>query len=297
MISILIPTYNYPVSPLIGALKTQLSHISVSYEVICFEDGSSKYIPENSAAVNSIANAEHIISNENKGRITTRQALAKMAKFDWLLFLDSDVIIEQANFINAYLQFLNLDYDAIYGGYNYDLIKPEQSFVLRWTYGTNYEHVDADKRNKTPYKIVISGNFLIKKSTFLEINSKIESDGYGYDNYFGALLKSHHIKVFHINNTVIHKGLDTNAVFLNKTEKAVATVHEIYKNHPALITENSLLEFYKSIRSYGLARVIVFLFKIFKSSLRKQLLGSKPNLKLLQFYKLGYLCALMSSTK
>lgn len=297
MISILIPTYNYPISLLLGALKTQLSSISVSYEVICYEDGSSKYVVENSAAVNSIGNAKHIISEENKGRITTRQALAKMAKFDWLLFLDSDVIPHQPSFLNDYLKFSELDYDAIYGGYDYEPSQPEESYVLRWTYGKNFEHVDADKRNRTPYKIVISGNFLIKKSTFLELNSKIESDGYGYDNYFGALLKSHHIKVFHINNTVIHKGLDTNTVFLNKTEKAVSTVREIYKNHPALITENSLLEFYKSIRSYGLARVIVFLFKIFKSSLRKQLLGSNPNLKLLQFYKLGYLCALMSSTK
>lgn len=297
MISILIPAYNYNITALFQALKIELESIVPNYEVICYEDGSSEYVENNSKIIKTIPKAKHIISKVNKGRITTRQSLAKLAKYDWLLFLDSDVIPEKNNFLQDYLKYVNLKYDAIYGGYNYDLAKPDKQFTLRWKYGKNYEHVDAETRNKTPYKIVISGNFLIKKSVFLDINTRIENDGYGYDNYLGALMKSNNINIFHINNNVIHKGLDTNSVFLNKVEKAVETIFEINQKYGTIVTENTLLEFYKRIKSLGFSKLIVFIFNLSKSKIRQQLLSSNPNLTLLQFYKLGYLCSITSSKK
>ena len=144
---------------------------------------------------------------------------------------------------------------------------------------------------------MISGNFLIKKSAFLDINSRIENDGYGYDNYLGALMKSHDVKVFHINNNVIHKGLDSNSIFLTKVEKAVETIFEINQKHSAIITENTLLEFYRRIKSLGLSNLIAVIFNLSKTTIRRQLLSNNPNLTLLQFYKLGYLCVITSSKK
>jgi glycosyltransferase involved in cell wall biosynthesis len=297
MISILIPTYNYNVTALFQALKTELESIAPNYEVICYEDGSTEHVEDNSEIINTIVNAKHLISKENKGRITTRQSLAEIATYDWLLFLDSDVIPEKKSFLHDYLKYVDFKYDAIYGGYDYDLAKPDMEFMLRWKYGKNYENVDAEIRNKTPYKIVISGNFLIKKSVFLDINSRIKNDGYGYDNYLGALMKSSSTNVFHINNNVNHKGLDTNSVFLTKVEKAVETVFEINQKHSAIITENTLLEFYKRLKSLGLSKPIEFIFNLSKTKIRQHLLSSNPNLTLLQFYKLGYLCSITSSKK
>jgi glycogen debranching enzyme len=282
---------------LFQALKTELENMTINYEVICYEDGSKKFIEENKKAIQSIANAKHIISEANKGRITTRQSLAEMAKYDWLLFLDADVILKKKNFLQDYLKFINGNYEAVYGGYAYDSESPEKQFILRWKYGKKYEYIDAEIRNKTPYKIVISGNFLVKKSMFLNINSQIENDGYGYDNYLGALMKFNKIKVFHINNNVIHTGLDNNSAFLTKVERSVETILEINQNHSTAITENSLLEFYKKIKYLGLSRLLAFIFKLLKTTIQKQLLSSNPNLTLLQFYKLGYLCSLTSSTK
>ena len=297
MISILIPTYNYNLTALFQALKIELENIAPNYEVICYEDGSSKYVEDNKKAISKIVNAKHIISKANKGRITTRQSLAEMAKYDWLLFLDADVIPQKTTFINDYLGFLNLSYDAIYGGYNYNIEKPDKQSILRWKYGKNHEQIDADLRNKTPYKIVISGNFLIKKSTFIDINSRIENDGYGYDNYFGALMKLHQIKVFHINNNVLHNGLDNNTQFLRKVESAVETIFEINQKYSTTITENTLLELYKKIKFFRLQKLIVLIFNLSKAIIKKQLISSNPNLTLLQFYKLGYLCSLTSSKK
>ena len=297
MISILIPTYNYSITQLLQALKPELETIVPNFEIICFEDGSSKYVEDNGLIINTTTNAKHIISKVNKGRITTRQSLAEMAKFDWLLFLDADVVPALPTFLRHYLEFTNLSYDAVYGGYDYDSEKPNEQFMLRWKYGNKYEHVAAELRNYTPYKIVISGNFLIKKSIFLDINSKIKNDGYGYDNIFAAFMKSNNIKIFHINNNAIHKGLDNNIAFLNKIEKAVETIYEFNQKHDNITTDNTLLEFYKRIKSLGLSGLTSFIFKLSKGAIHKLVLRNNPNLTLLQFYKLGYLCSLTSNRK
>lgn len=294
MISIAIPIYNYNITSLLEVLKMQLSQLKIPYEIICYEDASTKYIEENRAAIAKIANAKHLISKTNNGRITTRQLLAKNTDYDWLLFLDADVIPKNDNFLQRYKAYLDSSYDAIYGGYYYHQTKPKKEYSLRWHYGKTYEQVSAKICNTSPYKIMISGNFMIKKSVFLNINNKIESDGYGYDNYFGLLMKLNNIKVFHINNEVFHNGLDTNPVFLNKVEKAVETLAQLYKKYPDFTTENTLLELYKKLKNIGLTKPTEWFFKQYKSAIRRQLLSPKPNLKLLQFYKLGYLCTLMS---
>jgi glycosyltransferase involved in cell wall biosynthesis len=297
MLSILIPTYNYSVSHLIASLGKAMQATDIVFEILCWEDGSHLYLDDNKAICDTVAHAVHHVSNENKGRITSRTLMAKKAQYDWLLFLDADVELKGETFIKNYLSNLNSGYDAIYGGYAYNSIKPDTNFILRWKYGRNYEQVKASVRNKQPYKVIISGNFMIKRDLFLDISSEIKNDGYGYDNVFGALLKLKKIAIFHIDNAVIHNGLDKNSEFLNKVERAVETLHLHHSKNKTISTENSLLEFYKSTKKIGLSKVVSVVFKTLKQPLRKQLLGNNPNMKLLQFYKLGYLCSLSPSKK
>ncbi|NNE33431.1 MAG: glycosyltransferase [Winogradskyella sp.] len=295
MVSILIPIYNYCVTELLHALKLELDTIDCKYEILCCEDGSNRCVEENAKIISEIDHATHIISERNIGRIATRQKLAHLSKYDHLVFLDADVLPLNNHLISTYLKYFPNQYDAVYGGYYYSETKPNSNLTLRWRYGKNYEQVDAHVRNKKPYKIVISGNFLIKKQLFLDINSKIKSAGYGYDNYFGALLKTKKSSVLHINNHVLHNGLDTNAVYLKKIEKSVETIFELHYKFSQFTTDITLLEVFKNIDKLGISKLIAWMFTILKSSLKKQLLGSSPNLKLLQFYKLGYLCVLTKS--
>ncbi len=297
MLSILIPTYNYNLENLLIGLKDALSTVDIDYEVISLEDGSTQYLEENKKALSSIENAHHIISKSNKGRITSRLLLAKKAKYDWLLFVDSDILIQNNSFIKNYLNKLDSGYDAIYGGFCYKQEKPEKGLILRWKYGNTYEQVDAASRNKNPYKIVISGNFMIKKNTFIDITSEIDNEGYGYDNYFGALMKTKKTKVLHIDNNVIHTGLDSNIDFFNKVKRSVETIYDYHTKNPFKTTENSLLETYKSLSKIGLTGVTSFFYKATKRIIKNQLLSHNPNLTLLQFYKLGYLCSLSSHKK
>ncbi|MEY8847533.1 glycosyltransferase family 2 protein [Psychroserpens sp. XS_ASV72] len=295
MISILIPVYNYNVVPLVTHVHTQLELCNVQFEIICYDDGSQSNFTLENKGITNLSYTEYITGSENVGRIKARQILAETSKFNWLLFLDADVIPKPELFISNYLTFLDSDYDAIYGGFAYHKDRPEPRYLLRWTYGKNNEEVSATIRNKRPYKIVISANFLIKKSLFLNINSRIKRKGYGYDNYFGAILKSENANVLHIDNEVFHLGLDTNSDYLKKTEEAVETLRHLYKNDEIKTHQNDLLTFFKKLKVSRIHYLFSFVFRLLKSSLKKNLLGNNPSIKLFQFYKIGYMCYKESS--
>lgn len=55
MLSILIPTYNYNVYPLVSELHRQCLECGIAFEIIVFDDGSNRYIKDNQQ-INSFKN-------------------------------------------------------------------------------------------------------------------------------------------------------------------------------------------------------------------------------------------------
>lgn len=290
MLSVLIPVYNYDIRALVNLLHKQLISNHVAFEIICFDDCSNKETSVLNAEIEQLQNTSYQVSNDNLGRVATRQILAEKASYDWLLFLDADVMPKPEHFISNYTTLFSSDYNAVYGGFAYKTEQPKDDYMLRWTYGTSNEQVLASQRNKKPYKIVISANFMIKKRVFLKLNSQITQRGYGYDNYFGALLKSNQYRVFHIDNEVYHLGLEPNENYLNKIEQSVDTLLKLDSNKQIQQTENSLYNSYKFLKKLRLNYVFSRIYRIFKNQFKKNLLSSKPNIRLLQFYKLSYIC-------
>lgn len=291
MLSVLIPVYNYSCSVLVEELHRQLSLSGIFFELLCFDDASDVFIDENQK-ITKLPNTHYTTSKENIGRIAARQQLANSAKYDWLLFLDADVLPKNSDYIQSYINFLYDEYDAIFGGIAYEQQPPENDCRLRWTYGHKKENVKAIDRLKKPFKHVVSANFLIKKNVFLTINSQIDSKGYGYDNYFGAILKVKNSKVLHIDNEVFHLGIEDNAIYLNKTKQAVETLHQLHKASKITDSDNDLLELFKTLKTYKLHFVFGSLYKWFRKFFEKQLMGKNPSVTLLQLYKLSYICYL-----
>ena len=114
--------------------------------------------------------------------------------------------------------------------------------------------------------------------------------GYGLDNYFGSLLKSHNISVKHIDNEVYHLGLESNSVYLRKKEQAAETLLSVYQDNKIVGHQNDLLRLFESFKKYGLTGVFALIHKHFNAFLKKNLLGKKPSVKLLQLYRISYLC-------
>lgn len=290
MLSILIPTYNYDITHLVYELHKQTTKAEIDFEIICFNDDSKTFSDKNELTINSLPNCKIINSKKNLGRIHARQKLSDAAIYNWLLFLDADVMPKYDSFIQNYINTTKTSYEVIYGGFAYTLKKPNHNSILRWKYGKNFEEVDATKRNLKPYQIIISANFLIKKIVFNQINSKINRKSYGLDNYFAALLKQNNIRVLHINNEVYHFGLEKSSVYLNKVEECIITLLWLLKEEKMVDHNNKLLSVFINVKKFKLNYLMNFFYHIFNLKIKKNLLSDKPNILLLQLYKLLYIC-------
>ncbi|MDG1714109.1 glycosyltransferase family 2 protein [Lacinutrix sp.] len=287
MLSVLIPTYNYDISKLVAAIHAQLTNCAIAFEIIILEDGST-------LKLNSSHNLDYtkVIKNtQNIGRVKARQDLALKAKYDWLLFLDADVFPKSKQFIYNYIKAMSHDYEAFFGGFAYHDDKPEQSFILRWKYGQTKEQIPASTRNKSPYKVIISANYLIKKEVFSAVNTKIEdTKGYGFDNYFGALLQDNNAKVWHIDNEVYHLGIEKSESYLQKKEQAALTLIHFYKTEGFNNHSNDLLRLFRKLNNFKLAWLFSLFYKFFNSNMKKNLLSNSPSVKILQLYRISFMC-------
>lgn len=292
MLSILIPVYNYNVVSLVHHLHRQATELQISFEILVHDDGSDAAFHNSNQHISHLSNCHFTETHTNRGRVELRQQLANQAQYNWVLFLDADVMPQRAHYLRNYLNSIQENQDAVYGGFAYQDSMPTPDASLRWRYGSAKEQVDARIRNQKPYKIVISGNFLIKKSVFLNLNAQMKGHHYGYDNFFGALLKAGDYKVKHINNQVYHLGLDNNADYLKKVEASVKTLLELYQNHAISKSDNTLLKTFRILKKLKSHRFFAFVFKYRQPQLTAHLLSANPSINRLQFYKLGYMCAL-----
>ena len=290
MISVLIPVLNYNLTDLVATLHKMLSKENIEFEIICFEDGSKEENVSKNKEIEKLPYTKLIVSRKNIGRIKARKLLCQKAKFSWLLFLDADINLKGHDFISNYLKYTNANYDAIYGGFAYSREKPKTTQLLRWKYGIKHEEVPAKIRNQKPYKVIISANCLIKKEVFEYLDLNEDQKVYGLDSFIGSKLKEKSVKVLHIDNEVLHLGLEENSVFLNKKEQASDIILKLHKEGVLNNPQNSLLRLFILLKKSRTNSLFSWAYKTFESRMKNNLTGSNPNIPLLQFYRISYMC-------
>ncbi|MFT7351687.1 MAG: glycosyltransferase involved in cell wall biosynthesis [Flavobacterium sp.] len=297
MLSILIPTFNYNVYRLVLEIKQQCDLCGISYEIIVQDDASNSVLNEENKKINQLANCVFYQNEINQGRSKNRNLLAEKATFDWLLFLDADTFPKKSNFISVYLENLNQKMDAINGGIVYQNQKPKNTELLRWIYGIKREALSSEVRNKNEYLSFLTLNFLIKKSVFKVVKFNEEIPNLRHeDTLFSFDLKNAKFKVLHINNPVIHLGLDTSEEFLIKSEEAVKNLNYLFDKQ--LISQDyvGILNLSKQLKNYHLSWVFTCFFGLVKWQIKKNVLGKKPNLFLFDLYRLNYLLSLETTS-
>ncbi|MHA3788701.1 glycosyltransferase family 2 protein [Flavobacterium hauense] len=286
MLSILIPTYNYNVNSLVTKLYNQCIEESIVFEIIVLDDASTEYFLPEITSENII----YLKNEKNLGRTLTRKKLAEAARYDSLLFLDSDVIPVSPDFIKNYI--LTITNDVVLGGVAYIDETPEANKELRHKYGRLREEVTAIERTKNPYGAILSGNLMIKKDIFLKYNYPQSHNLYGMDIYFSYQLYKNNVAIVHIDNPVYHLGLEDNDVFFKKSLQAVESRKQFLANADGIENINGLLKHYKKLKKYRLTGLVSLGFKITEPLLRKMILKKDPNLFCLDIYRLGYICTL-----
>jgi glycosyltransferase involved in cell wall biosynthesis len=298
VLSILIPTYNYNVLPLVQEVQFQARREHIEFEVIVFDDASTDLATvSKNQQISLIDNCYYKLLQQNVGRSKIRNMLAKKAKYHWLLFLDADTMPTSQELICQYLQYLNTEEKAVYGGIEYQHAKPPQGQLLRWVYGRSREALHAIVREESPYRSFLTLNFAISKSIFDKVQFNEEIPNLRYeDTLFGYNLSQKGIKVQHIHNPVCHNGLESGEVFLRKAEESVIGLKFLIAHNLLPQDYLRLSAMWVRLKKLGVDGFAAKAFCSFRGRMRKNLLGPKPSMKVFDLYRLGYLCTLKQTT-
>jgi glycosyltransferase involved in cell wall biosynthesis len=292
VLSILIPTYNYNIFALVAEVNRQCVLARIDFEVLVFDDASGGFVTENSR-INSLDNCSYTILPENIGRSKIRNLLASKAKYDWLLFLDADVLPMKDDFISNYLSEIPNGEKAINGGILYQAEKPGPDKVLRWTYGNKREALNVRTRNTNPYLSFLSLNFMIPKSLFDKVKFDETLPNFRHeDTVFSYRMQQLGIPVKHIENPVFHFGLDDFDTMLKKEQEALFALKELLSD--AKIAENYLKmgKYYRLLKKSKLDFFVKSFFKLTEKSLISDISKTKPSLFWYDVYRIGYLCSI-----
>lgn len=288
MISICIPVYNYNISTLVEGLKWAVAFSQVPAEIIIYEDGSETLNPEFENDDTSRIIVRQYTGESNKGRSFARNFLAHKASYPNLLFLDCDGFIPDQHYIINYVPFLALKNTVISGGRSYQSLEPKnQAYLLHWLYGTRIESKLAGERNFQAYLLFHSNNFLVSKELLLEHPFDEELSSYGYeDTVWAKTIHEKGISILHIDNVVIHLGLERNDVFIEKTNQALMNLVFLRRNNksPGIKLESFYHEHF--LAKIGLVKLGVKLFKFTMPWLVANLKSAHPKLWIYSMYKI-----------
>jgi len=293
MLSIAIPIFNQDVRTLAYTLAKQCAKAGISYQILCFDDGSTQKFRDLNRELGSKMHINYTEMPENLGRSRIRNWLGKLAGFEYILFLDGDSAVKSKDFISTYVKNTPTN-SVIYGGRVYQTRKPARKKVLHWKYGKNRESLSAKNRTKQPYLNFQSNNFLIPAGIFQDLPFDESISGYGYEDLlYAQKLKEKGIEVKHIHNPVLHDGLETNAVFVSKTKKAIENLVLLYK-HKSL-TETRLTKIYTQLKGRGLLQSAQSLLARFDHKLEANNLSENPSIFYFNLWKLSLFIKLMQS--
>lgn len=288
-LSVLIPVFNYDVRPLVRALLAQAHHWPGPIEIRCLDDGSGKDIRQLHQELVRLPGVVYQELSRNVGRAAIRNQLAAAARHEWLLLLDNDSRLPDNQFLARYAA-ASHSAPVLSGGTAYEAAPPpETALRLRWLYGRHREARPAAVRQRAPHGQLTLNNLLIQKDVFCRLGLDEKLTRYGHeDTKFGWLLQHRGVAVCHLDNPVLHDGLEPAPVFLQKTHDAVRNLVQLYQAE-GLGADTKLLQAALRLKRWGLSEAVRTAFGLRREHVRRNLLSNRPSLRQLDALKLYWL--------
>ena len=282
-LSILIPTFNDPCSTLVGNLQQQAEELGISYEILVADDGSTQHnVLEENRSINALPHCQLIERRVNAGRAAIRNFLAQQARYAWLLFIDSDMVICRNDYLRKYASCEETP--IVDGGVVIGTCIPGN---LRSMYekAAESEHT-YEERQQSPYRDFHTANFMIQRALMIEHPFDERFRNYGYEDVlFGKAMEQAGVPILHIDNPMSFEIFEENEHFVSKTEEGLRT---LYQFRHELKGYSRLLD-----RAQTLPRTpIRWWHQLFGAIERKHLTGRHPSLWVFKIYKIGYFLSL-----
>ena len=293
-LSILIPVFNRNVAALVGSLRAQAAAWPGAVEIILLDDKSAEKYQQLNRPLAALPGVRYEELSANVGRAAIRNLLVARAKYDWLLWLDNDSLLPNDQFLVCYAQAALAEPAAalFIGGTAYLPTPPaDPRLRLRWLYGRAREMRPAAARQRDPGGQLSINNALVEKELVLKFPLDERLSGYGHeDTRFGLELARAGVVVRHLDNPVLHDGLEPAAVFLEKSHQAVRNLAQVLRTD-GLGADTRLARTAARLRRAGLAGAARAALAALEPALRRNLLSVRPSLRALDALKLRWLLA------
>lgn len=237
-LSVLIPFLNDDPRRLIAALDREAIRLSGAVELVLLDDGSDDELAQEvAAAVQELkAPARLIQLFANEGRSKGRNRLARHARAQHFLFLDSDMLPDSPDFLASYLGLIGAEDPAIaFGGFSLAQIDPWPEHALHCKLAMRSDCAPAAVRRKDPAKFVFTSNLLIRRDLFEAEPFDEGFVGWGWEDVEWGVRVSRHHRIVHLDNPATHLGLDSPRIIAMKYEQSAANFGRILEAHPDVV--------------------------------------------------------------
>ncbi|MBC6609338.1 glycosyltransferase [Hymenobacter sp. BT507] len=288
-LSILIPVYNRVVTLLVQQLHQQLPHWNGPVEICLLDDASQAKIQAENRLLAQLPNVRYAELPRNVGRAAIRNQLAAAARHEWLLMLDNDSLLPDAQFVARYAAAQALA-PVVVGGIMYAGGLPaEPALRLRWHYAQQREALPAARRRSLPPSQLMLNNLLIRADIFQRFGFDEALIRYGHeDSKLGWQLAQAGVPIHHLDNPVIHDGLDPAPVFLRKSRAAVHNLVLLY-HKDGVGADSRLVRTALRLQQVGLRRLAVGLLLHLQPHLRANLCSATPRMLYFDLLKLYWI--------
>jgi glycosyltransferase involved in cell wall biosynthesis len=292
-LSILIPVYNHEVAALVASLLAQAADWPGPLEIILLDDKSGLADQVKNRPLASLPGVCYEELPANVGRAAIRNQLAARARHPWLLLLDNDSLLPDARFLARYAQALATaarEISLFVGGTTYAAAPPaDPALYLRWHYGRAREMRPAAVRQHAPTSQLVINNALLKSELLQKYPLDERLSGYGHeDTRLGLELARAGVAVQHLDNPVLHDGLEPAAAFLAKSHQAVRNLAQVLRTD-GLGAHTRLAQAAQRLHQVGLAKATRVALAALAPALRQHLLAARPSLRALDALKLLWL--------
>lgn len=283
-LSILLPVYNTRCLTMVERLKELCDAVDgLRYEIIAADDGSTdRDAVAFNRGIERMAGCRYVECAENRGAAATRNFLAGMSRYGWLLFVDCDMALPDDRFIIRYLE--APEAGVVIGGIRTGGTADDVHRNLRCAYERRaQERHTAEERSKRPYQSFRSVNFMAERGVMERCRFDERMRRYE-DVRFGRLLEESGVTVAHIDNAVVMEDFESNGCFVAKTEKDMRTLRDF---EAEMRGYSRMIDVADVLRRRHILWAVRTWHRLFGRVERRLLTGGKARLRLYDVYKLG----------
>lgn len=294
-ISLLIPVCDYDIVALVHGMKSCIGRIPEFIEILIGDDGS---IPEYKKKYKALEGdgVRIIDSPVNIGRAAIRNKLALEAKGDYVLFIDADTMFPGTaeSYIQKWIPVMAVAKVACGGVIYHETPPGDPDKILRWKYGRKKDALKAAERNKHPYQKFSTFNVLFDRTIFSKLRFNEDLKQYGHeDTLMSYQLHKAGIGILHVDNSLLHEGLESNRDFLNKTKEGIENLSKLYDQVTDKLSFSStvrMLQIYNILRIFRLTLILAGIYIRYRERMELKIDSSNPRLWLFRFYKVCLFC-------